>query len=173
MTESIVYCVDSSALIYLRIHYRRSTFPGVWQDLAQLVRAQRLIAPQQVWAEIKKDDVLPEWVREDHNRRMFVRLKTEGLRIAKEITNGFPGLVDPDRETPDADPFVIALAIEKSHEQQELFHSQKHVVITTERANPQGKPRIPDACQRLEVECMFTERALADLFEREGWHYKK
>jgi hypothetical protein len=104
---------------------------------------------------------------------MFVRLKTEGLRIAKEITNGFPGLVDPDRETPDADPFVIALAIEKSHEQQELFHSQKHVVITTERANPQGKPRIPDACQRLGVESMFTDRALADLFEKEGWHYKK
>ena len=173
MTESIVYCIDSSALIDLRILYRRSTFPGVWQDLAQLVRARRLIAPRQVRAEIKKDDVLPEWVREDHNRRMFVRLKTEGLRIAKEITNRFPGLVDPDKETPDADPFVIALAIEKSREQQGLFHSQKHVVVTTERAHPQGKPRIPDACHGLGVECMFTERALADLFEKEGWHYSK
>jgi hypothetical protein len=126
-----------------------------------------------VWEEIKKDNLLPEWVRENHNRRMFVRLKAKGLQIAKEIINKFPGLIDPEKETPDADPFVIALAIEKSCEQQELFHSQKHVVVTTERARPQGKPKIPDACQRLGIECMFTERSLADLFEREGWRYKK
>ena len=119
-----------------------------------------------------KDDVLPAWVREGDNRRIFVRLKAEGLETAKAIVNRFPDLVDLEKETPDADPFVIALAIQKGRKQQVLF-PQKYVVVTSERANPHGKPRIPDVCHQLGVDCLFGERSLGDLFEREGWHYKQ
>jgi len=171
VSRSIVYCMDSSALTDLRMLYRRSTFPGVWKDLANLVDDRRLMSPREVWKEIKKDNELPLWVRERNNRRMFVQLNAKGLQVAKEISNNFQGLVDTEKETPDADPFVIALAIQKHCEPQGLFHSQNYVVLTSERPNPQGKPRIPDVCRLSGVECLSGSRALADLFEREGWHY--
>lgn len=173
MTESIIYCIDSSALIDLRLIYRRHTFPALWKDVSELVRAARLIAPSQVWTEIRNDDVLPDWVREAGNRKMFRPLNAHALQIAREIVQRFAGLVDPDKEIPDADPFVIALAAQRNLEPKDLFRPSRCVVVTSERFAKTGKPpKIPDVCRHMQVDCMCGERALADLFEREGWHYK-
>jgi len=171
VTESIVYCIDSSALIDLRILYRRSTFPRLWSDMTGLVQSGRLIAPRQVWAEIRKDNELPSWVRLRDNRRMFLRLKASGAQVAGNIINQFPGLVDMDKETTDADPFVIAIAITKSREQQDLLNPRRYVVVTSEEPHPHGKPHIPDVCRAMGVDCMFGYRVLGDLFEKEGWSY--
>lgn len=171
MTESIVYCIDSSALIDLRILYRRSTFPRLWSDMTGLVQSGRLIAPRQVWAEIRKDNELPSWARLRDNRRMFLRLEPSAAQVAGNIINQFQGLVDMDKETPDADPFVIAIAITKSREQQDLLNPRRYVVVTSEEPHPHGKPHIPDVCRAMRVDCMFGYRALGDLFEKEGWSY--
>jgi hypothetical protein len=102
---------------------------------------------------------------------MFLRLKASGAQVAGNIINQFPGLVDMDKETTDADPFVIAIAITKSREQQDLLNPRRYVVVTSEEPHPHGKPHIPDVCRAMGVDCMFGYRVLGDLFEKEGWSY--
>jgi hypothetical protein len=172
MSESIVYCVDSSALIDLRMYYRRKTFVTLWQKLGNLVRSKRLIAPREVWKEVKRDDEIPAWIRSNAGlRRMFVPLKVGAIRIAADIVAHFPALVDPDKETPDADPFLVALAVYQNGEQQDLFAPRRHIVLTSEKPSRGGRPKIPDVCQQYEVECLSGSTALAQFFEREGWKF--
>jgi hypothetical protein len=93
--------------------------------------------------------------------------------VAARIIAQFPGLVDDQKETEDADPWVIALAMTKGSEQQNMFDLRTYVVLTSERPrpHPQKNPRIPDVCKDLGVACMYDVTALADMFEREGWRY--
>jgi len=165
MTQDVVYCIDSSALIELRQRYPRAIFPALWQKLSELVRAGRLIAPREVKKEVAKDDELPSWVK--HNRRVFVALTAAQVQRVGEILKRFPGLIDPTKEIPDADPFVIALALSENAEN--LF--AKHVVVTMERRSRGTKPKIPDVCTAYGVECIFGSTALTELFEGEGWRF--
>jgi hypothetical protein len=167
MSESIVYCVDSSALIDLRITYPRKTFVTLWQRMGDLVAAKRMIAPREVWREVRKDDELPAWIR--GHRMMFVRLTPNAVRTAVEIMARFPGLVDPDKETPDADPFLIALALDRNSAQQDLLLPCKHVVLTCEKPSRGARPKIPDVCREYGLECMAGPNALTEFFAKEAW----
>lgn len=169
MNAAVIYCIDSSALIDLRLIYPRGTFPSLWKKLSQLVKDGRLIAPREVWREVKRDDEIPAWVKVEDNGRMFLKQTAASIRIAVDIVSRFPGLVDPDKETADADPFVVALAKSRHEEGQDLFASQRHVVLTSEKAKPHGKPKIPDVCAAYEVECLSGSRALTDFFAQESW----
>jgi hypothetical protein len=172
MGESIVYCVDSSSLIDLRVLYPRKTFVTLWQQLGGLVHHGRLTAPREVWKEVKKDDELPAWIRSHKGlRKMFVPLNAGAIRIAADIVATYPSLVDPDKETPDADPFLIALAVLKNGEQQDLFAPRKHVVLTSEKLSKGGRPKIPDVCKQYGVDCISGSTALTQFFEREGWKF--
>jgi hypothetical protein len=57
------YCIDTSALIDLHTnHYPPDIFPGLWKDLEFLVDQGLLIAPDEVFQEIRvKDDELAKW----------------------------------------------------------------------------------------------------------------
>jgi hypothetical protein len=167
MTETVVYCVDSSALIDLRIDYPRKTFVTLWQKISDLVAANRLITPRQVWREVKKDDELPLWVK--NNRGMFVRLSQNAVVIAAEIIAQFEGLVDTDKETPDADPFLIVLAIDREREQKDLFAPHRHVVLTCEKPSRGGRPKIPDVCKHYGIEVLAGANALTEFFAKEEW----
>ena len=167
MTETVVYCVDSSALIDLRIDYPRKTFVTLWRKMSDLVAANRMIAPRQVWREVKKDDELPLWAK--NNRGMFVRLSQNAVVIAAEIVAKFEGLVDADKETPDADPFLIALAIDMEREQKDLFAPRRHVVLTCEKPSRGGRPKIPDVCKHYGVEFLAGATALTEFFAKEDW----
>ncbi len=65
-----------------------------------------------------------------------------------EVSNvlaGLPDLVDENSERNRADPFVVALA-----------RLRGGAVVTEERARrgPTGRPRIPDVCAHLDIECL-------------------
>jgi Domain of unknown function (DUF4411) len=78
--------------------------------------------------------------------------KASALSLAQ-----FPNLIDPTKTTPDADPFVIALAIAESG-----------VVVTSEHlAGPGGRPKIPNACAHFGVKYVN----LLDYFRAKGWKY--
>jgi len=56
----------------------------------------------------------------------------------------FPGLVDVERDRSSGDPFFIALAKAKGF-----------VVVTGEKGNSKkGKPRIPDVCKGMSIDCI-------------------
>jgi len=169
MSEPVVYCIDSSALIDLRQLYPRRIFPGVWEKLTELVRAGRLIAPREVLKETEKDEELPSWYKS--NKRMFVGLDEEQGQIVSEILKKFPALTDQTKETPDADPFIIALAISRNRKAKKSLFGPNHVVLTRERAGTGGRPRIPDVCRYCAVDCMAGPAALTDMFQKEGWTF--
>ena len=152
----LFYCIDTCSLIELRRRYPRSVFPTLWGNIESLIHQGRLIAPREVLHELEEqDDELLDWTK--RHRIMFKDLDQRQLQLVRDILRNFPSLVDPNKMTPDADPFVIALAI-----------SERCTVITEERqANPWERPKIPNVCENHNVRCI----RLIELFEREGWRF--
>lgn len=160
---SDIYCIDASSLIEIKQRFPRKVFPGVWEKLEDLVRASRLIAPDEVFREVEKDDVLGPWAK--HRRKMFAKPDQKQVDAAKEVTDRFPDLAKPGKLGPAADPFVVGLAHLRNQEaSRSLLDTQlKCVVITEER--PAG---IPNACKHYQLTCV----SHIGMFEREGWVFR-
>ena len=79
------------------------------------------------------------------------------IKEVQKILKESPDFVDPNKTTPEADPFVIALAISKGWS----------VVATENPANPGGRPKIPDVCRKYKIECL----QLIDFFRKEKWEF--
>ena len=149
------YCIDTSALIDLRIHYPRDIFASLWKNLERLVSEGNLVAPREVLKEIEqKDDELLDWARK--NRRLFVDLDFEQQRLVSNLLKKYPTLVDPSKSIPDADPFIVALG------------KKNYVVVTQEKTGGfRGIVRIPDVCAREGVKCI----SLHQMFREERWEF--
>ncbi len=163
----VIYCADTSSLVNIQRIYRLSRLEGIWSFLDDLANNGRLAAPREVLAELKEgqDDEIYEWAKNHAN--IFRRLTPEQWQVAKHIANDpkFKGFVDQDKEVPEADPFVIALAVEEQKKTRLI--REKWVILADENPTKLGKkPKIPDVCAdpRYDVECI----SVRDIFEREG-----
>lgn len=166
MPKQIIYCIDTSALIDLKRLYPSDVFPTLWEKLGKLIKQGRLIAPREVLKEIeKKDDELLRWVKK--HKSMFKDLNQEQVEVVKEIQQKFPALVDHAKEIPEADPFVIALAIVESKKIRESLFEGQCMVVTQEKPSRGGKPRIPDVCQHYGIDWM----PVGELFKKEQWRF--
>ena len=151
------YCIDTSALVDLwRTSYPPDVFRTLWHRIEDLISEGRLIAPREVSKELeKRDDELLKWAR--RNKKMFKDLDTFQIKEVQRILNDFRDLVDPNRTTPEANPFVIALAEAKGWS-----------VITSENpGGPGGCPKIPDVCKEYGIDCL----GLVDFFRKEEWEF--
>jgi hypothetical protein len=166
----VIYVVDMSSLVNVQRTYPLSVFPGLWQRMAELARDGRLISTREVYRELEQggDDEIFQWAT--GNRFMFRDPNPQQIEIAREIVNHpkFPGLFDIDSEKPDADPFVIALAVDQQR-QSALFPKSYVVVADEARVTPGKKPRIPDVCrdERYQAQCIN----ILEMFKREGWEF--
>jgi Domain of unknown function (DUF4411) len=159
-----VFCIDDSSLMELTRQYPRGRFPSLWQRVEGLVEIGRLIAPKEVHKEIQQgDDSLVAWAKK--MSKMFKPLDSDQAKRVSEVLAECPALIDPMSETPQADPFLIALAKDGNEAQTEVLLKTKHVVVTQEGKNKPNK--IPQLCTRLGIECI----RLLDMFEREGWEF--
>lgn len=171
------YVIDTAPLIHL---YRRKCppdiFPSVWDEfhIGGFIMQGYLIAPREVFNELDQyednkreggKDKLWEWAKK--NKKMFVNPDEDQnnyMPLAREIANTIiPGfglrLVDESKETPEADPFVIALAKHRGW-----------TVINRERyksPDPKGRPNIPNVCAHYGVECVD----LNEFFRRQRWEF--
>jgi len=123
MTDAAIYCIDTSTLIDLR-HYPRHIFGSVWQRLEEMASQGRLISTDEVLLELaRRDDDLHRWAQ--GHRALFRPPTREVILQVQEVLNDFPewgNLVN--RETPWADPLVVAEAILEQRRQEEgLFGS--------------------------------------------------
>lgn len=154
------FCIDTCSLIDLRrVHYPPDVFPGVWDDIEGLIDQGLLIAPIEVLHELKGvDDEILRWAR--RFKKMFVPSDENQLREVADILKDFSGLVDPAKTTPEADPFLIALA-----------KSRGWAVVTSEkpRADPNARPKIPDVCKSYGIKCI----SLVEFFRELGWKYSR
>lgn len=161
---SHLYIIDTSSLVQLSKHNPHDVYPGVWKQLTTLVSSARLFAPKEVLNELSKlDDQLLKWAKKQP--RMFQEPTEKQVRIVKDILSKYPSLVKSDTEY-DADPWVIALAIEKSQSAQQTLVQVKRIVVTEEKLRGE-KIRIPFVCQNYQIQSMD----IIDMFRAEGWKF--
>lgn len=161
-----IYCIDTSSLIEMKDKYPKDTFPSVWQNMERLCKEGRLIAPIEVKKEIEQvDDELKRWSKGKEKKKIFIKQDEKQTERMKEILAKYPFLAKYDKLGPNADPWLIALAIEKNNEgQKELF--QNRCIVVTEESKMR-KERIPIVCKDYNIECIN----LIELFRREGWKF--
>ncbi|MEA1994201.1 MAG: DUF4411 family protein [Euryarchaeota archaeon] len=159
-----LYIIDTSSLIELNKHNPMDIYPGVWKKMEGLVQSNLLFAPKEVLNEITQiDDPLSEWVK-DHNQ-MFVEPTEIQIKIVKEILKKYPSLIELDRKY-DADPWVIALAIEMNRSEQSTLVEIKRIVVTEEKIRG-NKVKIPFVCKEFAVETID----ILDMFRMEEWKF--
>jgi hypothetical protein len=144
--------------------YPEDTFPTVWENIEKLCKEDRLIAPVEVKKEIEQgDDDLKRWAKS--NKKIFIAPNESQCAKVREVLRDFPFLARPNKPGPQADPWLIALAIVKREEQQKTLFPNNYIVVTEE--SKFKKDRIPAVCRKYNIECI----SLIELFRKEGWRF--
>lgn len=166
MKKIDIYCIDTSSLIEMKDKYPQDVtlFKKVWNNMDNLCKKHRLIAPIEVLKEIEQvDDELKRWAK-IKRKKIFVKPDKKQSEKIKEILAQHPFLAGSGKPGPNADPWLIALAIIKNEEEKEqLFSGKKYIVVTEETKTRRN--RIPSVCETYNIECIN----LLELFKREGW----
>ncbi|MDE1856283.1 MAG: DUF4411 family protein, partial [Candidatus Micrarchaeota archaeon] len=123
--EGTIYCIDTSSLIKLN-SFPPSVFKTLWSNMAELSAKGRLVASDQVFDEVMAkegaEDEIMKWAKK--NKKMFEKADEKVIEAVRAIIVKFPSFVDVNKETPEADPFIIALA-----------HKMRATVVSEETEN--------------------------------------
>lgn len=156
-----LYCIDASALIDLGKYFPPKVFPTVWDNLEELIREGRLFAPDEVFREVEKDDVVGPWAKK--NKVLFRKPDQEQIDAAQKVVASFPHLAKPGKFGPAADPFVVGLArLEGEKLSLSLLGSQAKCKVVS------GDRGIRHSCASFGILCV----SLIELFQQEGWVFK-
>ena len=163
MTDNI-YIIDTSSLVKLNRNNPIDVFPSIWEKLKLLADNDRLIAPREVHNEIKQnDDMLSKWAKVQ--KKMFKEPTPKQIELVQEILKDYPSLIDTERKY-DADPWVIALAIELSSNPQKTLLNIKRIVVTEEKLRG-TQIKIPYVCSKKSIEAID----VVELFRVESWKF--
>ena len=104
------YSIDTSGLLDgRRRYYPPSVFPGLWEDIEDLIQTGGLLSPEEVFHDLEKqDDAVHGWVKTQMG--LFVPLDHDIQVATAEIMAVFDEWVPADRSRNVADPFVVAIA---------------------------------------------------------------
>jgi Domain of unknown function (DUF4411) len=155
-----IYVLDSSPLIDLSLGMSR-LFPiaGVWERLAEMVKAGQIKMPQEALNEIRDED-LTAWVKRQAG---MVVPTADVIASAMEVVRE-TGLCDREKTQTDADPFVVALAdVLRETAEAPLLEDIDVVVVTQELPKP-SKLNIPSVCEARGLPVV----TLSGFFELEG-----
>lgn len=154
--DQIVYSLDASSLIEAYHSYPFDRFPSLWEKLEALIKDDRLKMFELVFDNEVQDDEIKNWCKE---RELIPYIRVTVDRVDQNKAKVLiPILVNPDTGESGGDPWVIALA-------QNL---QNGIVVTQEKpSRNKGKPKIPNVCSDLEIECVD----LIGLFRKEDWTF--
>ena len=147
------YSVDTSGwLDGWQRYYPRDVFPTLWSRMDGRIATGEVISSEEVYLELKrKDDDLHDWIQD--RKQMLVPLDEAIQLRAMALLQEFPRLVDTLRGRSQADPFVIATAMERGA-----------VVVTGEPLTGKlDKPRIPDVCQAKQIRCITFLQMIREL----------
>jgi len=159
-----VYIIDSSSLIELNKHNAMDVYISVWKNIGQLIENNRLVAPKEVFNEIKDyDDILANWAKKQ--TKLFKDPTVKQISIVKDILKNYPALIDVNAKH-SADPWIIALAIEMSSNPQKTLFKIKRIVVTEEKLRG-NEIKIPFVCNQKSIESID----LVEMFRTEGWKF--
>lgn len=146
------FVIDASSLIRLSQDNPQARYPKIWDRFEELIEKGLLRAPREVRLELERgDDELANWAKTRF--ALFVDPDRAQAKCLEEILRKFPTLVDPDRTSPFADPWVLSLAL--CWNSPESGHVENPwIVVTEERPRGVGSTKIPDMCAAFGLECI-------------------
>lgn len=165
--ENNIYFIDSSALITINRYYPSRIFPDLWKHLEELFRQQKMFSHDMVYDEIVSDS----GPKDDIGRLIakykssFFSITNKQGKLALEILSNFPRLIDPRAKRNEADPWIIALVIEKMEEENLFGQDSDFVVVSAESERSDSK--IPAVCKHFKVRHLN----LFQFFEDNGWKF--
>jgi hypothetical protein len=144
-----IYCLDTSVFINgWNKHYPPDVFPKVWNTIDKAFGDKSISCPREVLEEIrKKTDGLTSWV--DNWEEAFLEHSEDVQRACKAILKHpeYQKLVNTKKGRSMGDPWVVA-------------HAQVYKAIVVAEELPKNeqstKPKIPDVCKALKVDCIKT-----------------
>lgn len=157
------YSLDTNTWIYLwRYYYPIDVFPSVWDKIDQAIQSGIIRSPREVYLELEagRDDLF-EWLKK--RKEVFIELNQSQQQHVIKIMAEFARFVDKDKAISDADPFVIALAID-----------QNLTVVTTEKrkeiqkGDKEARPNIPNICEHYSVPFI---NMIPDFLRATGWSF--
>jgi len=158
------YIIDSSSLMELNRHNPIDVFPTLWGRIESLIDKELLVAPKEVLYEIMEgDDQLAKWAK--NQNKLFKEPTEKQIEILKDILKKYPPLVKENKKY-DADPWMIALAIEMATNPQKTLINVKRIVVTEEKIRGE-QIKIPFICQKYNIETID----IIDMFRIEGWKF--
>jgi hypothetical protein len=155
----VPYVIDSSAIIDgRRRYYPPSVFPGLWENIEELIARGELIAPDEVYADLeRKDDEVHAWAKNQNG--LFIPLNDDIQIATTDVLAAYPEWIPPDRSKNVADAFVVALA-----------RVRGCPVVSGEKWTDSPYPernKIPNVCDGLDVVHLSFLQMLLDL----GWRF--
>lgn len=131
------YVFDSNIFIGLQQRQPRDIYPSVWNKLNDLIADGTIISSREVFDELTLgDDALSEWAKD--RKEVFLPSDVSIQERVRTILCTDRGLVEGGKKRNNADPFVIALAMEK----------QCKVVTEEAPSNSVVAPKIPNICSK-------------------------
>ena len=153
------YVVDTSSLVNLRQHYPSVAFMALWNRVGTLADEGRMIAPEQVCAELSsKDDELSGWAKQ--HKAMFMKNSDDMVKFATSLADKYRTMRSVNTAVEKADPHVIALAYHRSRE----TLADKWIVVTEEGNEPGQIPKISKFYK-------LDRYRLVDVIVEEGWSF--
>jgi hypothetical protein len=155
------YSIDTSGLIDgWKRRYPPDVFPGIWENVADLINAEELFAPEEVLHELEIGaDDLHEWA--NLHAQLFVPLDEEIQQAVTDVLAARPTWIPTDRSRNMADPFVVAVARVKACP-----------VVSAEAWTNSPLPervRIPNVCDGLGIRHMTFLEMMREL----GWVFSR
>jgi hypothetical protein len=132
--DSIIFCLDTSAFVDIN-RYLLKLIPRLFTELDKLFNSGRIISHVIVYEEItahssKRVDSLTRWIRP--KKVFFKDISLRQTLFVADIVQKFPTLISYKNEKNDADPWVIATALEQKSEPDLFSQLHEFVVVSTE-----------------------------------------
>lgn len=166
-SENNIYFIDSSALITVNRYYPSKVFPDLWKYIEELLKRKRMFSHEMVFDEIvstsgPKDEIGKLIAK---HKSSFCPITNKQGQLALKILSNFPRLIDPRAKKDEADPWIIALVIEKMEEVSLFGKDSDFVVVSAE--SEKSDTKIPAVCKYFKVRHMN----LFQFFEDNGWEF--
>lgn len=134
-----MYVMDTSSLIDGELYFSQARNQKLWQKLGALAAQGRMAMPAQAFDEISPGNkALRAWVSA-RRASLVVPGNADIINLARDVVEAFPCLVDTGKAKPDADPYIIALAVWL---QTRAIRVHAPIIVTEEADRPSKMPRV-------------------------------
>ena len=108
-------------------------------------------------------DELGKWIAK--HKSSFYPITNRQGQLALQILSNFPRLIDPRSKKDEADPWIIALVVEKMEEENLFGKDSDFVIVSAE--SERSVTKIPAVCKHYNVRHLN----LFEFFEDNGWEF--